>query len=341
MRRQDDNVEEMPGGDSFLDVIANIVGILVLLVVVVGVRAARDVAPAPPAAEPIDIVAIEGQARAAEQAAIKAARDTTRLIEQAALADIESERREQIRATIALYNAELKAELDEERGQLDENTQRTLATRNQLVAARQKLDDATRRQVSLINAAVAVPTEVIGVNPTPIVSSRVEEQVRLILRNGRVTIIPMDDFKSAIGQLLASINKSLEAAPGEPVYYERVVGPFEGFSMRLLARQRVVSTSQGTGYGSEFVQGRIEENAQTLYEPVEIAMEDGSRLLTLLSGIRPDRTVVTVHAFPDSFEETPNLKAALEQRGYRVAVTPQTQGRPIGFSSGGRETVLQ
>src|SRR6059058_3163152 len=43
MRRAEMEADQMPGQDSFLDVITNIVGILILLVLVVGLRSSRSV----------------------------------------------------------------------------------------------------------------------------------------------------------------------------------------------------------------------------------------------------------------------------------------------------------
>ncbi|HVT27490.1 MAG TPA: hypothetical protein VHE81_05670, partial [Lacipirellulaceae bacterium] len=47
MKRVEIEADQMPGQDSFLDVITNIVGILILLVLVVGLRSSRAVHDAP------------------------------------------------------------------------------------------------------------------------------------------------------------------------------------------------------------------------------------------------------------------------------------------------------
>ena len=43
MKRAEIEADQMPGQDSFLDVITNIVGILILLVLVVGLRTSHSV----------------------------------------------------------------------------------------------------------------------------------------------------------------------------------------------------------------------------------------------------------------------------------------------------------
>src|SRR5437764_3602466 len=60
MKRVEMEADQMPGQDSFLDVITNIVGILILLVLVVGLRSSRSVRDAPD-------VQLAGEARAQEQ----------------------------------------------------------------------------------------------------------------------------------------------------------------------------------------------------------------------------------------------------------------------------------
>src|SRR3954467_15850005 len=47
MKRVEMEADQMPGQDSFLDVITNIVGILILLVLVVGLRTQRSVHEGP------------------------------------------------------------------------------------------------------------------------------------------------------------------------------------------------------------------------------------------------------------------------------------------------------
>src|SRR3954454_13158524 len=47
MKRVELEADQMPGQDSFLDVITNIVGILILLVLIVGIRTSRAVRDAP------------------------------------------------------------------------------------------------------------------------------------------------------------------------------------------------------------------------------------------------------------------------------------------------------
>src|SRR5436309_9310200 len=47
MKRVEIEADQMPGQDSFLDVITNIVGILILLVLVVGLRSSRSVHDGP------------------------------------------------------------------------------------------------------------------------------------------------------------------------------------------------------------------------------------------------------------------------------------------------------
>ncbi len=47
MKRAEMEADQMPGQDSFLDVITNIVGILILLVLVVGLRTSKSVHESP------------------------------------------------------------------------------------------------------------------------------------------------------------------------------------------------------------------------------------------------------------------------------------------------------
>ncbi|MEO8494622.1 MAG: hypothetical protein ABI614_06105, partial [Planctomycetota bacterium] len=79
MTRRKPPVVEAPGQDSFLDVVANLVGILIILVMVIGVRAKDAILDAAPVAAKEEATA---QAEAEVTAAVKAAQAVEQDIQQ-------------------------------------------------------------------------------------------------------------------------------------------------------------------------------------------------------------------------------------------------------------------
>lgn len=345
MRRNADEQEEMPGGDSFLDIVANIVGILVLLVVVVGVRAGRQVAIVTQV-ETVDHEQVIEEAKAAIHDAMLNRQDVTQLLEQAILSQAESTLRNQVRDELATYVATLRSELDAEREHLSVNDRRTFDTHNQLAQAQLELEKLARKQVSLIAADTGPEIEQIEFEPTPIVRERVKEEVLLRLEADRVVFLPLDELKQELEYGMANIRNMLSSASGDEASIERLVGPIDGFALRCLFTRRIVQRPEGTMIVGGLKVARLEPQAG-LYgegpttESIEEAMRAGSRLLSRLDRVDPKKTVITLITYPDSFDVLPQLEKELRERGFRVAKSLQRAGKPIAFSPGGKRTVLQ
>ncbi len=345
MRRNADEQEEMPGGDSFLDIVANIVGILVLLVVVVGVRAGRQVAVVAQV-QTVDHEQVIEEAKGAIREALLNRKEVARLVEQAAISLGESQLRNQVREELATYIATLRAELDEERKNLSASDRRTFDTHNQLAQAQLELEKLTRKQIGLIAADTGPEIEQIDFEPTPIVRGRVTDEVLLRLEADRVVYLPVNELKQELEYSMASIRNSFSSMSGEEASFERLVGPIDGFALRCLFSRRLVQTAEGTMVVGGLKVARLEPQAG-LYgtgpptESLNEAMQANSRLLNRLRTVDPKKTVITLITYPDSFDVLPQLEKNLRERGYRVAKSLQRSGKPIAFSPGGKTTVLQ
>ena len=83
MKRVEVEADQMPGQDSFLDVITNIVGILILLVLVVGLRTSHSVHDAPDQ-QLAEQARGEDELRQAYRKAMDSERDVRDLVQRAA-----------------------------------------------------------------------------------------------------------------------------------------------------------------------------------------------------------------------------------------------------------------
>jgi hypothetical protein len=340
-RRPAEEEEEIPGGDSFLDVIANMVGILVLLVVCVGVRAARPVTEAVATVDTAEVESLEAEAKAAARDAMDERRRVAKLAEQAMLSQAEAASRDEARVDMTAFVTKLRQELDAERAKLSEQDRRSFDTSNELAQVRLRLDELTRQQVALAAADTDAEVKHIEFDSTPIVRERVTDEVFVRLEGDRVAYVPLDELKQALELVFDSIAQGPGGDVSKVARYERVVGPIEGFSLRCLFERGIIRSPRGTVLATQLVLARLEDQGNVVTETIDEATTTGSSVARRLDALNAKKTVVTVVAYPDSFDTLPDLEKRLRDRGVRVAKTLQRSGQSITFSPGGRTTTLQ
>src|SRR5262245_43031213 len=123
------NEEQEFGSESFLDVVANVVGILIILVMVVGMRIQKS------SAEAVE-VAVSSLDLPGSQAELRSlAQETQRLAVQTVDLDQEANSRRLQQEQLALALAAQKQDLDARRQQLDAETKRKLDAKRDLWTA--------------------------------------------------------------------------------------------------------------------------------------------------------------------------------------------------------------
>lgn len=321
--------------DSFLDVVANVVGIIIRLILVVWVGARsygsiREIAapPEPPAVvaeddsdAPLDPEPLNGELAAERkqlaeaEAALReeAARlDLTR--EKVKLTDRELEQLAERRSAVAAEGAK------SERGSAEakKTAQATALTGAQL---RERL----RRLAEEIKAVQAQPVAKKVVHYRTPVSKPVEaEELQFECRKGRVTFID-------VGALVDEIKRGMRAK-GEELRsnweVSDVVGPIGPFQLRYtLERERdsfpgAIPDANGSyrfGLSAWYVEPVTEVRGETL----EQAIKPGSEFRQIADGLDPQYAAVTFWVYPDSFPLYRQLRDYLYGRDLVVA------GRPL------------
>ncbi len=338
--RNQEEQDETPGGDSFLDIVANIVGILVLLVVVVGVRAGRQIIMPPPVAVE-DTTAMEAETEQILRKLRVEQQEISKMAQQAELSSKESLLRDEARLDLALYIEKLRQEIADERSQLTESDRRSYEIGNQLAQARLQLESLTREQIVLTSNTDSEEAEPIYFDPTPIIRERVTEEVMLRLKEDQLVYLPMEELRDELSRDIASIRNSISSEAGAEVLLERRVGPVEGFTLRTLFGTKRSTTPQGVVQQTQLVVARLEEQGNLRAEGIDALADPLSHIASKLAEIDPKKTVVTLVVYPDSFDKLPEFEQAIRERGYRVAKALQREERPIEFSPSGRTTKLQ
>ncbi|MDA1053381.1 MAG: hypothetical protein O3C40_23280 [Planctomycetota bacterium] len=340
MTRRKPPAVEAPGQDSFLDIVANLVGILIILVMVIGVRAKDAMLEAAPisakeeatAQAEIEVAAAMKVARAVEQ-------DIQQLKSKVNQEAFEIAYRRKERDKIQLLLASAEQVMAEKRDELDAEQQRDFDAQRDLVAARAELSGL---ESSVEAAEGSIPqTSIIEHLPTPMAKTVFGKEIHFQLAGGKITYVPWDELVDKLQEEARQKMWRLKEAS----QITETIGPVGGFLMRyqLKRTQQTVTTRAGTA-----IQQRVELDNfvllpvdQTLGEPVAEGLLEGSKLHSVLAANRPDKTTITIWTYPDSFNEFRDLKQKLFSRGYLTASRPMPEGVPIGGSPRGTRSAAQ
>ncbi|MDZ7620135.1 MAG: hypothetical protein U1E05_24300 [Patescibacteria group bacterium] len=336
MSRHRHDSADTPGQDSFLDILANITGILIILVMVMGVRAGRAPADAVATASPADHEGLRN-ALAAEKSlrddVLEMAAEATRL-EQAALA------KKNYRLALAATKIEMEQELATQRTQLDSDRQAALDLQAKLSEAEGSLEESRRRLAAAENTQPE--TIVIESYPTPISRAVHGDEVHFQLRDGGVARVPMKELVNLLErEARGKMNQLLDSS-----VVTDTAGPIDGFRVRYTLRRRDVG--HDTGYGVAKVGSVVElalaefiPTANCSAEPLEAALRPNSEFRRLLADARPGRTTVTLWTYPSEFGAFRRLRKELYHLGFTVAARPLPEGAAISGSPDGTRSAAQ
>jgi hypothetical protein len=340
--QQGDDDDALPGQDSFIDVVCNMVGILIVLVMIVGVRASSGEAQPAPAPAPEQATA---EAKAALEKARRKAAETagelTTAVGRIADLSIQSAITDARRQQLSLVQAAVEQEINQRRSRLDAEGQRQFDVQNQIATAEIKLHELTQEQVALMAAAPDV--EQVECVPTPLAKTVTGDEVHVRLRHGQLAVVPADELLSEVKRRGAD---HLRAGLRNRDSAEDVFGPIDGFRMRLSV-ERYDTTRPGESppmaprRSTLVMQGVFLPTSDDVGQPVEQALLPGSALMRALRSRRSTNVALTVWAYPDSYGELRTIKRAMWEAGIPLAVRPLADGQPIIFSTMGSKSAAQ
>ena len=325
------------GHDSFLDIVANIVGILIILVMVAGVRVKNFSLDT---GEPNELIEQAEKALRDDRALVNSVRnDVFKISDQLEHVERETRLRQIERDRLAVALEAGRHNLQTRRDQLDEASQAGFDLSRSIAEANIELDLIERRQ-SQLELAPARPT-LVKSYPTPLSKTVDEDETHLQLRGERVVHIPLDRL---VEEFKADARRKIYKLKDLPEFAE-TVGPEGGFRLRYTMERKMVTPelAAATGLGGQYAQLKrwtLIPVSNDLGETVEEALAESSRLQTELSRLSPKATI-TVWTYPDSFAGFRRLKEELYERGYRVAARPMPYGAPIAGSPEGTKSAAQ
>jgi hypothetical protein len=339
VKRDQSGQVEAPGQDSFLDVVANLVGILIILVMVVGAQAkkgalaeaiAEQAESAATPQPPIDAAAAEAAADAVESNIRELQRKIVRQGDEIALREAERNRI-QLLVTVA------EQKLAEHRGQLTGAEQAGYDVQEQLAASRGELAKLAQIQSVLARPVPAALPHL----PTPMAKTVFGSEIHFRLLGGRLTYVPWDEM---LALLKADAPNHVQKLRDRP-RVELSLPVVSGFGARYVLRRTDLQIETRVGLAS---QSQVEleklyfvDAEANLGVPLAEAMQPGSEFRSRLAACKPQQTTVTIWVYPDSFDAFRTLKAELFKLGFLTAGRPLPVGHPIGGSPSGSRSNSQ
>jgi hypothetical protein len=365
------------GSDSFLDVVANIVGILIILIVIAGLRVSQS---------PV----VLGSSKATEETSSEAKApvdssgggsdedgDSTQL--SIPIAEVEKPVRpplpelvippELIDLTGSLQaeidrlkdaDADLSQELNQATLTQQELLERQKAIRLMLSKSAEEVDanqkQAKAQQIDLELARetlLRLSKQVEELEDKPINLKTLEHKVTPIgrivngrekhyrLSKNRVAEVPVDEL---VGRLKEQIERRKEWL-AKTRQHQGVIGPVQGFRMQYLVRIESLSgleelrTGHG-GYRISLSNWEIQPEPETKGETIEVALKKGSQFYQSILGAAPD-TTLTFWVYPDSYEIYRKLQKFTHDHGFSVSGRPLPNGVPISGSPQGSKSSSQ
>lgn len=342
-RHASNSSAEAPGQDSFLDVVANLVGILIILIIVVGAATGKAMIDA----EAAPAVDAEAEKKALSDAELTTAQRAAAEVEADIYATDAKIRTQQFEVSyrrlerdkiLTLISAAERA-MAEARGELDADDQSQFDLEAARIAAKQELDAIQLQQAALLKDATK--TGVLEHLPTPMAKTVFGKEVHFRLGNGRMAYVPWDEL---VEQLKSDAPEKVWRLREAPNFTE-TIGPVDGFLMRYTLRKTESSVAVR---GGTAVQQRVELDRFTLMpvaedvgEPIATALKPGSDFMSRVEKLDPNRSTLTIWVYPDSFEHFRTFKKLLFDRGFLTAARPLPEGHPLGGSPDGSRSAAE
>lgn len=317
--------------DSFLDVVANVVGIILRLILVawVGARSYKAVVPAAPLPaltkeeiaelpDPQDPLAPELERQRRELATAQ-----THLLEQL-------KQWQKLRQDSTLTAEELKRlsahvlEVDAQRKNIEDKARQDTQTARNAALSLEEIRQRSKRVVAEIEALRKEKSKKQTLHyRVPVSHPLQSEELLFECHAGRISFIDYGKFKAEIDSVLSDGEKLRGTGR-----FSGVTEPVGPFRMHYTAEIDPSTMKGGLSWEIEpvsFIRG----------ESLEQALAPGSDFRRIVDSIEPGYTAVTMCVYPDSFPLYRKLRDYMQERDLVVAGRPLPEGSIIAANRNG------
>lgn len=364
------------GSDSFLDVVCNLVGILIILIVIAGVRVSK--APlvlkiaAPQAAQnpsalaprrdeaPLEAAAAEAFPLPAPQPVLAPPPEPVappepppELVEQSQaltreLTALDAQMQSAAARLAQFHEAQsalddrlqtARSLLDTRQSELQEAQEVAASTVIELESLKKTVETLTEQLRETENRGV--PQQQIKHQITPVGKTVTGKERHFRLLNNRVAVVPLEML---VERVKDQVERRKDILAKQPQHHGQV-GPIGGFSLHYIVQRESLSVVDELRYGQgmfriSVAQWQIEAERDLVTESPEQALKRGSRFYQTLLEADPD-TALTFWVYPDSFDAYTRLKEFCHEQNFLVAGRPLPLGVPIAGSPNGTRSAGQ
>lgn len=338
------------GHDSFLDIVANLVGILIILVVILGAQSQeviRQVQQRETPPEKQELVDPKRKAAAEsdlEQLASTASRaaaaqaDSVRLEKTIEVLDSKIDKQSNNRTVLLSLLTQAEAAWESEKAKLDLDRQLAATRETKAAELEQQLKELKGESEQLQGAESAVVA--ISHLPTPMAKTVFGKEIHFRLKDNRVSVVPIDALTDEIGRDM----RRMSSGSREGVM-DAAIGPVRGYVARYVLNRSNELVSQGSSIRQmsrfQVMAAAFEPLSEPHGMPIDRVLSNDNWLDVELSGKSPGGTTVTVWVYPNSYGAFRKLKEKLYAKGYATAARPLKQDRPIIASAAGSRSTAQ
>ena len=335
------------GHDAFLDIVANLVGILIILVVVLGTQSTAAIEEINERAQEksveaqLESLATNEQLESLAQYSMRAASaqaESDRFESKVKRFDSEIKVRQQQRAALLDLLAQAELAWKEQKQSLDEEVTRQAELETELKTAQSELAQLEGERKRLQDQ----PDNVVAVEhlPTPMAKTVFGDELHFRLKDNRLSLVPIEKLVSEIRRDFARVAPSSREGR-----IDAAVGPVRGYIAKYRMDKGREMVSRG---GQVQMSTRIQLVGMTLEPleepyglPMKDAMAPGGELDIELAGRDPGTTTITVWVYPENFAAFRQLKEHLYQRGFATAARPLPDDYPISGGPAGSRSNAQ
>jgi hypothetical protein len=339
--RNNEKQVEAPSQDSFLDVVCNVVGILIVLVLLIAAQAKRGMiataTAGTQAAAVADNSAAEAEAHAAEATAASLEHGLheleMKIYQEKLAAAAQDDERQKFQLLVDIAEQRLA----EYRNQLSAEERARYDLEQELVKSKGELSSLQTTPVSFTKPKPHILEHL----PTPMARTVFGTEIHFRLLNHRLAYVPFDEMKE---RLMTDARNQIHKMKDTP-RAEFSLPEVAGFGARYILRRTEgeVETRAGTQKhaGVELELIYLVDVEQNLGQPIAQALGPASEFRGRLASCRPQNTTVTIWVYPDSFDDFRALKAELFRLGYLSAARPMPMGEPIAGSPSGHRSAAE
>jgi hypothetical protein len=326
--------------DSFLDIVANVIGIILRLILVAWVagKAYTVMVPLPeplPELQPVEVpplpydprpegfAALREQIAQWDQEAATLNQQVNMLSKQILLSTQEAATLRVQREALAVAQATPMTDLAERTRAAQQATAELLARCDQVKAALEALPKAAPSAQPLRYQA-------------PVAAEVQTEEVMFECRAGRITPI---DSASLVDRALAEARERIRELDSA-WEFSGVTQPVGAYRLRyVIERERLPfdrgATPSGGNYRYGLSRWELQPLSDTRGETAEAALGESAVFRRIIESLDPQQVVVTLWVYPDSFAAYRRLRDFLHERGFVVAGRPIMEDKPIAASRDG------